>query len=65
MARLVDVSNTYPRTPLYVPAAQMQTREPAGREANVNEPQLLRGTTVYEGGSLGVTTYEPEVNLPG
>ena len=65
LARLVDVPNTYPRTPLYVPAARMQTREPVGSAADVNEPQSLRGTMVYEGGSLGVTTYDPEVNLPG
>ena len=65
LARLVDVPNTYPRTPLYVPAAQMWTREPAESAANVNEPQSLRGTMVYEGGRLGVTMYDPEVNLPG
>ena len=65
LAGLVDVPITYPRAPLYVPAVQMQTREPAGRAVDVNEVQSLMDTMVYEGGSLGVTMYKLEVSLPG
>ena len=65
LAGLVEEPITSPRASQYVPAAQIQTREPVVRAADVNEPHSLRGTMVYEGGSLGVTMYEPEVNLPG
>jgi len=64
LAGLVEAPITYPRVPPYVPVAQMWTREPAGRAADVNKPHSLRGTMVYEGGSLGVTMYEAEVNPP-
>ena len=64
-AGLVEAPITYPRAPLYVPAAQMQTRELVERVVNVSKPHLLMGMMVYEGGSLGVTTYEVDGNPPG
>ena len=64
-AGLVEAPITYPRAPLYVPAARTRTREPVGRAVNVSEPHSLMGTMVYEGGSLGVTTYEVDGNPPG
>ena len=65
LAGLVDAPIIYPRAPSYVPGAQMWTRDPAGRAADVNQPHVLRGTMVCEGGSFRVTMHEPEVNPPG
>ena len=65
LAGLVDTPITYARAPLYMPVAQMQTREPVGRAVDVNKTQLLMGMMVYEVGSLGVTMYKPEVSPPG